>query len=247
MKKIVWMAFCVCSGTNFVFAQTAPKVLKVKPVAPVLKTTSDSFNYALGMNIANNLKQQNIDKVNGTILQKGMNDAFANKPLLLDENQANTVIQSVLKESKNKKANAQKAIGKKFLEANGKRKGVTTLPSGVQYEVIRAGADTGASPKPNDQVVAHYAGTLIDGTDFDNSYKRGTPLTIGVSSVIAGWTEVLQLMHVGDKWKVFIPSEQGYGDFGSGPKIPGGATLIFEMELLEIKPSTAPVQPQPGN
>ena len=113
------------------------------------------------------------------------------------------------------------------------------MPDGLQYEVIKKGDASSAMPRLQDTVVAHYAGTLIDGKKFDNSYDRGEPLTIPVGGVIRGWTEILQLMHIGDKWKVFIPSELGYGDRGAGADIPGGAALIFEMELLSIKPAAA--------
>jgi FKBP-type peptidyl-prolyl cis-trans isomerase FkpA len=113
------------------------------------------------------------------------------------------------------------------------------LPSGLQYEVLKKGDATSATPKAVDTVVANYAGTLIDGKEFDNSYKRGEPLTIPVGGVIRGWTEILQLMHIGDKFKVYIPSELGYGERGAGADIPGGAALIFEMELLSIKPAVA--------
>jgi FKBP-type peptidyl-prolyl cis-trans isomerase len=112
----------------------------------------------------------------------------------------------------------------------------------LQYEVITKGDPNSATPKLQDTVVAHYAGTLTDGKEFDNSYKRGEPLSIPVGGVIRGWTEALQLMHIGDKWKVYIPSELGYGDRGAGADIPGGATLVFEMELLAIKPAAAVVE-----
>ena len=130
------------------------------------------------------------------------------------------------------KANAEKETGSKFLEANKKKPGVTTLPSGLQYEVITKG--TGPVPTATDTVKANYVGTLIDGKEFDNSYKRGEPITIPVNGVIRGWTEALQLMPVGSKWKLYIPSDLGYGDRGAGGAIPGGAALIFEIELLDI-------------
>src|SRR5215210_957517 len=121
---------------------------------------------------------------------------------------------------------------KRNLEKNKKRPGVIELPDGLQYEILKAG--TGEKPKATDTVKAHYAGTLVDGKEFDNSYKRGEPLTIPVGGVIQGWVEALQLMPVGSKWKLFIPSDLGYGDRGAGGAIPGGATLIFEIELLDI-------------
>lgn len=214
------------------------KTAGVKPL-PVasLKSNLDSFSYALGMNIANNLKQQNIETINTVAMSKAMNDIFSKKGTALDEQQANNCVQQTLQLNSSKKSNAEKARGKAFLEANKKRKEVITLPSGLQYEVLKKGDATSATPKLEDTVVANYAGTLTDGKEFDNSYKRGEPLTIPVGGVIRGWTEALQLMHIGDKWKVYIPSELGYGDRGAGADIPGGATLVFEMELLGIKPA----------
>ena len=132
----------------------------------------------------------------------------------------------------NNKSSAAKEEGKKFLADNKKRPGVIELPSGLQYEIIKQG--TGEKPKVGDTVRAHYAGSLINGQEFDNSYKRGQPIEIPVTGVIQGWVQALQLMPVGSKWKLFIPSDLGYGDRGAGGAIPGGATLIFEIELLDI-------------
>ena len=198
-------------------------------------TSLDSFSYALGMNIANNLKQQSITEVNVDAMVKGMEDIFKNNPTAINEQQANMCIQSTLQANSSKKSNAEKTRSAEFLAANQKRSGVITLPNGLQYEVIKSGDANSAMPQLEDTVEAHYAGTLVDGKEFDNSYKRGEPLTIPVAGVIRGWTEILQKMHIGDKWKVFIPSELGYGDRGAGNDIPGGAALIFEMELLKIK------------
>jgi FKBP-type peptidyl-prolyl cis-trans isomerase len=218
-----------------------PKAGVAKPVAAVLKNSTDSFSYALGMNIANNLKQQGIEKISNLAMQRALDDVFGKKKVLLDDQQANMCIQQKLQENMTKKNEVVRTKGNAFLEANKKRPGVTTLPSGLQYEVLMKGDANSAMPKIQDTVVAHYKGTLIDGKPFDNSYDRGEPLTIPVGGVIRGWTEVLQLMHIGDKFKVFIPSELGYGERGAGNDIPGGAALIFEMELLGIKPG--PVDP----
>jgi FKBP-type peptidyl-prolyl cis-trans isomerase len=189
------------------------------------------------MNIANNLKTQGITSVNSASLNKGMNDIFNSKSSTLTDQQANMCIQQKLQSFAAKKNEGEKEKGKAFLEANKKRAGVITLPSGLQYEVVKAGDANSPMPKKEDTVVANYAGTLTNGKEFDNSYKRGQPLTIPVGGVIKGWTEALQLMHIGDKWKVYIPSELGYGERGAGADIPGGATLVFEMELLGIKPA----------
>jgi FKBP-type peptidyl-prolyl cis-trans isomerase FklB len=223
-------------------ATTATKGGTSLPTA-YLKNSLDSFSYALGVNIANNLKMQQIDKVNAVAMQKAMADVFNKKGTALNDQQCNAVIQSTLQGTASKRAavdkvkiDAEKAKGQTFLAANKKRDGVIELPGGLQYEVITKGDPASAMPKLQDTFVAHYAGTLIDGKEFDNSYKRGEPITYPVTQVVRGWTEALQLMHIGDKWKLYIPSELGYGDRGSGA-IPGGATLVFEIELVGIKPA----------
>lgn len=233
-------------------AQTKPKLKvvnpagAVKPAASILRSSLDSFSYALGLNIAKNLQQQGIDQISHTAMQKALDDVFYKRPFLLNDQQANLCIQEKIQGNMGKKNAVVKAKGTAFLAANKKKPGVISLPDGLQYEIIKKGAAASATPKLEDTVVAHYAGTLIDGKKFDNSYDRGEPLTIPVASVIKGWTEILQMMHIGDKWRVFIPSELGYGDRGAGADIPGGSALIFEMELLGIKPAatTAPATPK---
>ncbi|MBL0355561.1 MAG: FKBP-type peptidyl-prolyl cis-trans isomerase [Chitinophagaceae bacterium] len=215
--------------------KTVAAAAQPKPAPAFLKTALDSFSYALGMNIANNLKQQSIEKVNMVAMQKAMNDVFGKKPTACTDQQANIAIQTTLQANAGKKASAEKAKSAAFLAANKKRQGVITTASGLQYEVITKGDPNSAMPKLEDTFVVHYAGTLINGKEFDNSYKRGEPLVYPLTSVVRGWTEALQLMHIGDKWKLYIPSELGYGDRGMGADIPGGAALIFEMELLGIK------------
>jgi FKBP-type peptidyl-prolyl cis-trans isomerase len=216
-----------------------PATAMVKPAVSTLKSSTDSFSYALGMNVANNLKQQGIDQITYAAMEKAMEDVFKKRTAALNDQQANMCIQEKLQSNAAKKSGAEKSKATAFLEANKKRAGVVTLPDGLQYEVLKKGDGTSATPKAVDTVVANYAGTLIDGKEFDNSYKRGEPLTIPVGGVIRGWTEILQLMHIGDKFKVYIPSELGYGERGAGADIPGGAALIFEMELLGIKPAVA--------
>ena len=169
---------------------------------------------------------------------------FNKQPYLLNEQQANLCIQQKIQESVSKRNELGKAKGAAFLAANKKRPGVITLPDGLQYEVLKKGDSSSATPRLQDTVVVHYAGTLIDGHKFDNSYDRGEPLSIGVTGVIRGWTEILQLMHIGDKMKVYIPSELAYGERSAGPDIPGGSTLVFEMELLGIKPPANPATPK---
>ena len=223
-------------------ADTAKKAVAAEPA--FLQTTLDSFSYALGMNIGNNLKQQGITDVNTAVMVKAMEDVFKSKTTACTEQQANMVIQSTLQANSAKKSNAEKTRSAEFLATNQKRAGVISLPDGLQYEVIKSGDPKSIMPQLEDTVVAHYAGTLVDGKEFDNSYKRGEPLQIPVAGVIKGWTEILQKMHIGDKWKVFIPSELGYGERGAGADIPGGAALIFEMELLQVKKAGVK-QPEP--
>jgi FKBP-type peptidyl-prolyl cis-trans isomerase len=163
---------------------------------------------------------------------KAFHDVLNNKPLTISEDECNMNIQQKLQQFMTKKISAAKEAGIKFLEENKKRAGVITLPDGLQYEIITKG--NGPIPKATDTVEANYIGTLINGEEFDNSYKRGQPLTIPVSGVIRGWTEALELMPVGSKWRLFIPSDLGYGDRGAGGAIPGGSALIFEIELLNI-------------
>lgn len=210
-----------------------------KTTAPVvLATANDSFSYAIGLNLAYDLKQRNVDEVNANLVKKGIEDAMQGKATgTLTDQQVQMTIQQRLKMASDSKLNAEKAKGAAFLAANGKRAGVTTLPDGVQYEILTK-SDSIASPTEKDTVVANYVGMLMDGTEFDNSYKRNKPITIGVTSVIRGWTEILQKMHVGDKYKVYIPSDMAYGDRGAGNgAIPGGATLIFEIDLIQIIPA----------
>lgn len=258
MKQIFLVA-CALSITGITAnAQTKtkpaakPAAGMVKPIVSTIKTATDSFSYALGMNVANNLRQQGIEQITYAAMQKAMEDVFKKRTGALNEQQANAVIQQKLQGNAAKKSNVEKAKAIAFLENNKKRAGVITLASGLQYEVIKKGDASSAMPKLVDTVVANYAGTLIDGKEFDNSYKRGEPLSIPVGGVIRGWTEILQLMHIGDKYKVFIPSELGYGERGAGADIPGGASLIFDMELLGIKPAvvaavkpTAPIVTEP--
>lgn len=208
--------------------------------APKLKlaTKKDSLSYAIGFAMANNLKQQNI-KVNTTPFSRATKDVFDGLPLALDEATVQTILMSLQQDmqakaqaEKSKEGEANKIAGQKFLEENKKQAGVITLPSGLQYQIIKEG--TGAKPGPTDQVKTHYHGTLINGTTFDSSVDRNEPVTFGVNQVIKGWTEALQLMPVGSKWKLFVPSDLAYGEYGP-PSIGPSQTLIFEVELLGIE------------
>jgi len=237
MKKITFLVF-ITSLSFPVLAQQKKTVKPVKPapstIAPVLKNGIDSFSYAAGINIAQSMKAQGIENINNALMQEAMQDVFANKKLLMDEQQAGMTLQQKLQEFAQKKINAEKEIGKAFLAKNKTRPGVITLPDGLQYEILKEG--DGPKPIATDTVVVDYAGTLINGAKVDNSYDRGAPVHFVVTQVIKGWTEALQMMPKGSKWKVFIPSELGYGDRGNGAVVPGGSTLIFEIELHDIKP-----------
>lgn len=217
------------------FGQTKKQEAKTKPIPSkpaAAMSSTDSLSYSIGVQVAEFYKRQGVEKVNTELIQKAFNDVLNDKPLLISEEECTMNIQQKLQQFMTKKISAAKEEGNKFLEENKKRPGVITLPSGLQYEIITKG--TGPIPTLKDTVSANYIGTLINGTEFDNSYKRGEPLTIPVSGVIRGWTEALQLMPVGSKWKLFIPSDLAYGDRGAGGAIPGGAALIFEIELLDI-------------
>ena len=202
----------------------------------VLKNQKDKISYIIGMDIGTNLKKQSID-IDSNILAKGVKDALAGTKPLLTEQEIQETMMAFQKEMMAK----QEEIGKKnkkegeaFLAENKKKEGVKTLPSGLQYKVIKAG--TGKKPKSTDTVTAHYRGTLIDGTEFDSSYKRGQPVSFPVSGgMIPGWTEALQLMEEWAKWQLFIPSNLAYGERGAGGVIGPNATLIFEIELISIQ------------
>jgi len=199
-----------------------------------LKTGLDSFSYAMGMSVGKFYKQQGLTSIKTNLMLKGIGDAMNDKSKpVMDEMQCNMVMQSYLTEQKAKKSNASKMAGQRFLDSIAKQPGVVKLPSGLQYKVLKAGSDT-EHPKITDTVKFHYKGSLADGTEFDNSYTRGEPLIHPVSQLVPGWTEALQLMTPGSKWILYIPSSLGYGDQGAGDVIPPGATLVFEVELLEI-------------
>lgn len=248
-KKMIVSALCVsicCSGWAQVKKTTpAASTAGASKTAPAvaLKTVQDSLSYAIGLSVANFYKQQNITNINTTLLTRAINDVNKKNKLLLDEQQANTCIVNYMQKSKAEKSAGNKKIGENFLAANKNKPGVVALPSGLQYTIVRAG--TGPKPTLTDKVKVHYHGTLIDGKVFDSSVERGEPIELNVNGVIPGWTEALQLMPVGSKWKLFIPSNLAYGDQQAGPMIAPGSTLIFDVELLDIiKPDAA--KPEPG-
>jgi FKBP-type peptidyl-prolyl cis-trans isomerase FklB len=197
-----------------------------------LTTQIDSVSYSLGISVANNLKNSGFESIETDAMSSAFNDVFSGKEERITEEDANLLIQEyflVLSEKKSQEASAE---GSSFLVENAKKEGVITTSSGLQYEIITNG--TGATPNETDQVTVHYHGTLIDGTVFDSSVDRGQPATFPVNGVIPGWVEALQLMNVGSKYKLYIPSDLAYGERGAGGSIGPNATLIFEVELLSI-------------
>jgi FKBP-type peptidyl-prolyl cis-trans isomerase FklB len=208
-----------------------------------LKTQKEKFSYALGMNtgkrMADSLNKQSVP-FDAAILARGMKDALAGGKTLLTDEQAQAVLTEVRNELQKKQQEKQqeasaanKKEGEAFLAGNKTKEGIVTLPSGLQYKIMKEG--TGPKPTASDSVVCNYRGTLINGTEFDSSYKRGQPATFPVNGVIKGWTEALQLMPVGSKWQLFVPADLAYGDRGAGADIGPDATLIFEVELLSIE------------
>jgi FKBP-type peptidyl-prolyl cis-trans isomerase FklB len=197
-----------------------------------LENKIDSASYAIGVNIGQNLKAQGLTELNVNAISAALGDVFAKNDLQISEQDAGKIVQEFVEETTKKRIEANKTNGAKFLEENAKKSGVITLPSGLQYEIITEGS--GAKPTASNKVKTHYHGTLIDGTVFDSSVKRGEPLTFPVGGVIKGWQEALQLMSVGSKWKLYVPYNLAYGERGAGGAIAPFSTLIFEVELLEI-------------
>jgi FKBP-type peptidyl-prolyl cis-trans isomerase FklB len=240
--KLQWIpALVVMLAVSQALAQDEGE--KKKPVKPdddtAPKTTIEKVSYGIGLNIGKNFKKDGID-VDLGLLMKGLKDALAGSKPLLTEAEIREAMTAIQKELQAKQASRGKEAGEKntkegetFLAENKKKEGVKTTKSGLQYKVIKAG--TGKTPKATDTVVTHYRGTLIDGTVFDSSYDRNEPATFPVGKVIKGWTEALQLMTVGSKWQLFIPSALAYGEDGAGDDIGPNAVLIFEIELVAIK------------
>jgi FKBP-type peptidyl-prolyl cis-trans isomerase FklB len=234
------------TSTSSASSAKTPAKKKTTAAAP-LTSRKDKFSYALGMNIASglgaNLKKQNVE-VDWSLVAQGLKDGASGGKTRLTEDEAKAVLtevqNDVRKEQQEKMkeaADKNKTEGQAFLAANKDKEGVKTTASGLQYKVITEG--TGPKPTASDTVVCNYKGTLIDGKEFDSSYKRGEPATFPVSGVIKGWTEALQLMPVGSKWQLFIPSDLAYGERGAGAEIGPNSTLIFEVELISIKPKEA--------
>lgn len=244
MLKNISLALFITVATFSSFAQQTGKpgakpaakpatkaVPAKKPAALVLKNQSDSFSYAIGISIANFYKEQGITGINTQLVSRAIADANGGKAALSDD-QVNNVIMAYMQSKRSEKSSAVRKAGEAFLAENKKKPGIITTASGIQYQILKEG--NGPKPTSSDKVKVHYHGTLIDGTVFDSSVDRGEPIEFQVTGVIAGWVEILQLMPVGSKWKVFIPSNLAYGDNDMGPVIKAGSVLIFEIELLDI-------------
>jgi len=224
-----------------------------KSAAPLtLKTQKEKFSYALGMNtgkrMGESLKKQSVP-FDPAILVRGMKDGMAGGKTLLTDDEAQAVLNEMrteLSKKQQEKTQQEEAANKKdgeaFLAANKGKEGVVTLPSGLQYKILTAG--TGPKPTTSDSVVCNYKGTLLNGTEFDSSYKRGEPATFPVTGVIKGWTEALQLMPVGSKWQLFVPSDLAYGERSPSPEIGPDSTLVFEVELLSIQDKSKDKAPE---
>lgn len=248
MKKLLLSSIVLLSVSFSLHAQKDGKTI-AKPTAkatakttatPQFKNLLDSFSYAAGFNVATNMQAQGISKLNTAMMQKGVDDVFKKNKAILSPEVINGCMQKQLAIFTAEKSVVEQSKGIAFLEANKKRAGVITLPSGLQYEVVKNGDAKSATPKPVDTVVVNYAGKLIDGTEFDNSFKRGEPAAFPVMGVIKGWIEILQLMRTADHWRVFIPSELAYGSAGAGQSIPPNAVLVFDIVLEAIRPAVTP-------
>lgn len=206
--------------------------------APEIRDENDKISYSVGHQIGGDFKRQGVDLKSDLVVQ-GMRDAVqGTKPLLTPEEMNKTLVElkrkvtAAQQEERKMAAGKSRAEGEAFLAENAKKEGVVTLPSGLQYKILKEG--TGASPQVTDNVTVHYRGRLIDGTEFDSSHKRNQPATFRVSGVIPGWTEAIQRMKPGAKWQLFIPAKLAYGDRGTGSAIPPNSALIFEVELLKV-------------
>jgi FKBP-type peptidyl-prolyl cis-trans isomerase FklB len=236
MLPVLIISAFLCVPQSWAQQQTAP-----------LKTEKDKVSYVIGLNLGTDMKRRSVENLNFDMLIQGIRDAYSGGNKLLTEEEQNQIWAAFQKNlAEKQKVNMMKATeenkkkGDAFLAENKTKEGVVTTASGLQYKVLRAGK--GPKPKLEDTVTTHYRGTLLDGTEFDSSYRRNEPVSFKISGVIPGWTEALQLMETGSKWQLFIPADLAYG-----PKSPGGLigpneTLIFEVELLSIQPAAGAKQ-----
>ncbi len=245
MKKI-FVLIALAASYSYGSAQTKPAAPKpktavpAKPAAaaqpkaltPVFKSQTDSASYAFGVSIANDIKSRGVTSLNYSLLAKAMNDVFAGSSPLISPEKCQDLIMSFLGSLEKKKFEVNITEGTKFLAENAKKPGIVSLPSGLQYQVITQG--TGSKPAATDEVTVHYKGTLLSGKQFDSSYDRGEPATFMLNQVIPGWTEGLQQMTVGSKYRFFIPYALAYGERAAGPDIAPYSTLVFEVELIKV-------------
>ncbi len=234
MKK-VFLFVLLASATNLIQAQVKTAAKPVAP-KPLLRNLNDSASYAIGMSVANFYKGQGMTKISTALVSKAMTDVFTSKKTLLDDAAANNAMNTYMSKMQEQKSQGAIDSGIAFLAKNKTKPGVKTTATGLQYEVMVQGS--GEKPLATDSVTCHYRGTLLNGQPFDDSYSRGEPITFALNRVIPGWTEALQLMSVGSKYKLYIPYTLGYGAFDYGP-IPGGSMLTFEVELLAVKKGPA--------
>lgn len=245
MKKILVLV-ALAASYSYGSAQTKPAAAKPKTATPakpgaaaqpkadgvIFKSQLDSASYAFGVSIANDIKSRGVGSLNYSLLAKAMNDVFADNTTLLSPEKCQELIMGFLGSLEKKKFEGNINEGTKFLSENARKPGIVSLPSGLQYQVITQG--TGAKPAATDEVTVHYKGTLLNGKQFDSSYDRGEPATFMLNQVIPGWTEGLQQMTEGSKYRFFIPYALAYGERAAGPDITPYSTLIFEVELIKI-------------
>ncbi len=269
MKFNSWMLAGIASAVFVVGSATAQtkKPVSSKPTpnrtgastttrqpntGAVRMSAQDSVSYSIGLFMAQSIKQQGIEGVNSAMLSRGLEDALKGQKTQLSLEQAGLVMNTYMQKQTTARSAENRKAGDTFLASNKTKPGVTTTASGLQYSVEKQG--TGVKPTATDRVKVHYTGRLLDGKVFDSSVERGQPTEFGVNEVIRGWTEALQLMPVGSKWKLYIPAELAYGDRGAGSDIKPGSTLVFDVELLDVvkttpaeadttKPSPQPVKP----
>lgn len=228
--KFIWV---VCLGVVLMACQSKTQD-KVD-----LKSQKDKVSYSIGVDIGRNLKRQNLD-LNPVIVGAGIRDIFDSLKIQMSDSDMTQVMMAFQTEMREKQQRQTRELGERnkkagadFLAANKTKQGVVTLPDGLQYKVIKTG--TGPKPKASDSVTVHYRGTLVDGTEFDNTLKRGGPETFPLKDVVKGWSEAIQMMNIGSKWEIYIPSDLGFGEQGAGSVIPPNSVLIFEVELLGKK------------
>ncbi len=243
MKKLLLILFCVTLSI-YVFAQKKEKKAnehEKSKEAGFLHNQLDSVSYAIGISLGNSFQSIGIDELNYDLLTKALSGILSNNKekenkdtSVMDAQRALTIVNNYVVAQQAKLLIKTKTVNEAKLAEIRKQKGVIALPSGVLYEVIKEG--TGIKPTPTDTITCNYKGSLLlDGTEFDNSFKRGQPLTIALSGLIPGWVDALQQMHVGSEWKVYIPSDLAYGDKGAGNIIKPGSALVFDVELLSVK------------